>query len=322
MITELTKEQKDKMPLYAEKWIKIGTNTDRLDYDNTVDIVHDVQQHILNQDKTPVIIFDNPLEAWVACNYAANGFTVNQLKKCVDDYFSGKKPDFEIQSFVEPYFVGSFFASVFSFYDFFKYELGLKYENDEKYEIWKKTTQLGYMYNIKDVQGSVQDMMIVSQKPSKVMLSNRVIHCDGGSAVEYAGHGDVKVFALNGVTVPEWLATTHHSKIDVQKINEITNADIKAEFIKKVGIERLLSLGVKVDGYENYPTEKMWQKSQYELYDMNKLFTGIPFAPHLKMLNQTTGIWHVEAVSPECTNLRKAIQERLGGLDLDIVSIA
>jgi hypothetical protein len=43
------------------------------------------------------------------------------------------------------------------------------------------------------------------------------------------------------------------------------------------------------------------------------------------MLNQTVGVWHVESVSPECKNLREAIAERLGDIDLsdhEIVGIA
>ena len=31
MITKLTKEQEQQMPLYVEKWLKIGLSTERLD---------------------------------------------------------------------------------------------------------------------------------------------------------------------------------------------------------------------------------------------------------------------------------------------------
>jgi hypothetical protein len=40
------------------------------------------------------------------------------------------------------------------------------------------------------------------------------------------------------------------------------------------------------------------------------------------MLNQTTGIWHVEAVSPQCRTLKDAIKERFGGREMKIVAIA
>jgi hypothetical protein len=55
---------------------------------------------------------------------------------------------------------------------------------------------------------------------------------------------------------------------------------------------------------------------------MNHLFEGINYAPHLKMLNQTTGVWHVEAVSPSCMSVADAIKDRFGGRDLNIIGIA
>jgi hypothetical protein len=115
-----------------------------------------------------------------------------------------------------------------------------------------------------------------------------------------------------------------YDKIDhipLKNYNLIENADQKMEFVKKVGIERMLDMGTQIDSYKKYKT-KMWHNSQYELWDMSKLFPTITYAPHLKMLNQTTGVWHVEAVSPKCRTLTEAIQERFGGRDLEIEAIA
>lgn len=321
MITELTEEQKAKMPEYVKKWIGVGSDTARLDFSRTEKIVHDFQEIILSQEKTPVLIFDNPLEAWIACNYAENGYTVDQLKDCVKDFFSGKKPSFTIKEFVLPYFGGAFSASIFAFYDFFKDELGVKIDKEMEYSVWRSTSELGVIYNIYNVTNA-QNMCIVSEKPTTVKLnSNNVIHCDGGPAITYAGYGDIAVYALNGVVVPQWLAESHHSKIDISKIHEIKNADIKAEFVRKVGVERLLSCGKLIDDHTKYENE-WWTKSEYELWDMSSLFDGIAYAPHIKMLNQTTGIWHVEAVSPECRNLDQAIKERMGGRKINIIGIA
>lgn len=325
MIPELTPEQKAKMPEYVKKWIAIGINTDRFDFDTAVDIVHNVQEHILQQEKTPVLLFDNPYEAWIACNYAANGVAVNDICKNVDDFFNGIKPKFNIETFVTPYLNGSFSASVFAYYDFFHDELGIKFGDEvveKRYAIWHDTTKLGFIYNLKDVEGTVADMCIVSQKPSRVKLNeNNVIHCDGDTAVEYAGRGEIKIYALNGVVVPEWLATTPSGKLNPARITEIENADIRTEFVSKIGVERLLHLGKKIDSFENY-NEEWWTKSEYELWDMHTLYPGIEFAPHLKMKNQTTNVWHVEAVSPSCRDIPAAIKDRTGGRELKIVGIA
>ena len=102
------------------------------------------------------------------------------------------------------------------------------------------------------------------------------------------------------------------------------NADVKAEFVRKYSIERMVDIGKIVDSYENYDQEEQpwWWKSEYTLIDMHKVFTDIPYQPYLKMLNQTTGIWHMEAVSPQCRDLKAAIKERFGGRELKIVNIA
>jgi hypothetical protein len=93
------------------------------------------------------------------------------------------------------------------------------------------------------------------------------------------------------------------------------------EFIRKVGIERMLSFGSKLDTYENYDNE-WWTNSEYELHDMNCLFPGVDYAPHLKMLNQTTRVWHVEAVDPRCKTLEDAINFRFNDRKINIIGIA
>lgn len=335
-ISELTQEQKAKMPAYVDKWIKIGTDTKRLNYDRTLDIVNDVQKHILKVEPTPIIIFNNPIEAWVACNYATQGHKINELKQCVEDYFNGKKPSWKVSQFVSPYLNGSFSAPTFAFYDFFKYEMGVVFNAkgtpvegvtsatlsvDELYEIWKSTTELGLIYPLNNVTGTVQNMCIVCEKPSVVKLNDKgVIHCDGDAAVRYEGYGDMIIYALNGITVPDWLALTPSSQIPVERIHEIKNADVKAEFVRKIGVERLLSMGKKIDSHESYKDE-WWTKSEYELWDMSSLFPNVDYAPHLKMLNQTTKIWHVEAVSPDCKKIGDAIKDRYGR-NVDIIGIA
>lgn len=40
------------------------------------------------------------------------------------------------------------------------------------------------------------------------------------------------------------------------------------------------------------------------------------------MQNQSTAVWHMEALSPACRNLKDALKERFGGREMKIVSIA
>lgn len=327
VIEELTPEMEAAIPTYINKWIKIGTNTDRLDYDRTLDIVNDVQEHLLARPRTPVVIFDNPVEAWIACNYAyTHKVKVNDLHKKVDEYFNGKT--IPLVPFTMPHLTGSFDVSIFSFYDFFRTELNVNLgeENEiynKRYDIWQATTELGLIFPL-------MDMCIVSQKPTKIGLNEEnLAHCDGGPAIAYAGRADgpqgkdgLKLFILNNTRVPEWLATTPSHEIPIERYKEIENADVKMEFVRKVGVERMLDMGSKVDDYTKYKTEQWWKKSQYELWDMHALYPGVRYAPHLKMLNQTTGVWHVHAVAPTCRTLKDALKFYFDDKEVDLKGIA
>jgi hypothetical protein len=182
------------------------------------------------------------------------------------------------------------------------------------YDMWEETSKIGLIYPLEDV-------CIVSEKPTVINLSDNQLHCEGGPALEYAGHSSFKIFALNGVMVDEYLAVTPGEQLDLTYYNEIQNADQKTEFVRKFGVERMLELGKKIDSYDKY-SDEWWNKSEYELWDMSCLFQGVSYAPHLKMVNQTTNVFHVEAVSPQCRTLADAIKERLGGRDLKITAIA
>lgn len=318
MIDKLTKEQEDAMEDYVEKWIGIGTNTDRLDPDRTTEIIHKYQEHILESKTTPVLIFDNPIEAWVAVCYHTYGTPDDALRAAVDKYFNEGDDSFEMPSPVYPYQDGSFYSSIISFYDYFFNEVDVEVPEDlrMKFDIWASTTELGLIYPLEDI-------CIVSEKPTEIHLNEEnQLHCETGPAIGYAGLGDFNVYSLNGVSVPEWLVMTPEEQLDMTKYHDITNADVRTEFVRKFGIERMLGeFGKELDTYKNYNHE-WWTKSEYELWDMQDVFAGVDYAPHLKMLNQTTGVWHVEAVSPDCRTLQDAIKERFGGRDFTIAAIA
>jgi len=322
MITELTQAQKDKFPHYVDKWIKIGTDTSRLDYDTTVEIIQDFQTEILQTEKKPVILVDNPIEAWVCCCIFEldKSTTVNNVVTKMREFFNGNPNKYDMPKPRMPYQTGSFFAPTFSYYNFFFEEFGydafkISPELQRKYEVWEKTVKLGMIYPI-------EHCTIVSQKPTVIKLNEaNVLHCDGGPALEYAGYGKFKIFSLNGVRVPEYLAVTPARELDIGEYTKEKNADVKAEFIRKFGVENMLHMGKKVDTFKNYDVE-YWTKSEYELWDMACLFTSKNYAPYLKMKNQTTHVWHVEGVSPKCRTLGEAIKERFGGRDFIIEAIA
>jgi hypothetical protein len=208
---------------------------------------------------------------------------------------------------------GSFDALSISFYDFFLSETAVKISDElrDKFNVWKSTTELGIIYPLDNV-------CVVSRKPKTIRKNNLGLHCENGPALEYEG---LSIYALNGVRVPEYLVVTNSHDLSMDWYKEQNNADVRTEFVRKYGVERMLELGKKVDTHLNYD-EEWWTKSEYELWDMASLFSNLDYQPYLKMMNQTTKVWHVEAVSPACRTLEDAIKERFGGRTFKIREIA
>lgn len=144
--------------------------------------------------------------------------------------------------------------------------------------------------------------------PSFIVASNRPVaihrnaegrlHKDGALAIRWPdgwGH-----YALNGVRVPEWLAMTPEGQLDPRKLGEITNAEIRREFVHKVGIERIChALKAKV----------LDRDGDYELLLLDDP-SGGPKRTYLKMLNPSIGTWHVEGVPNMCMTVAQALEFR------------
>lgn len=316
-IETITPEQEALKPVYVRKWIEIGTSTENIPLDRTESIVKSFRELISLKD-APLVMVDNPIEAWVTCCLHEQGVAVEDLDKTMRSVFAGNR-DYEIPTASLP-FNDIGLCGTFSFYDYMINVLGVELEESllAKYKVWEETSNLWAIYPL-------ENLTVVCRKPLEVHLNeNNVLHRDGGAALRFAGEGDFSIYSLNGVMVPEWLAVTDSHKIDIKKYNDIKNADVKAEFVRKVGIERFLDMGKKMDSYENYNQEdhSWWWKSEYELWDMQALFPSLNTAPFLKMRNPTTQIWHMEGVSPSCTTVAAALKERFGGRDMKIIAAA
>lgn len=317
-IEKLTPEQEAKMPDYVAKWIKVGTSTKEIP-DNEAKVIVDKFRNLINLEvDVPLIFAKNPIEAWVICCLHEQFVPYEDLEKTMKEVFAGTNKNYEIPTASLP-FNDISLCSTFSFYDYMINEIGVVLDQDllDKYKVWEETSKLWAIYPL-------PTLTVVCRKPVEIHLNeDNVLHRDGGAALSFDGEGDFKIYCLNGVTVPEYLALTPSHELDINLYKEEKNADVKAEFVRKVGIERFLEMGKKMDTYENYDQEDhtWWWKSEYELWDMQSLFPSLSSAPFLKMLNQTTGIWHMEGVSPECKTLKDAIKERFGR-DMKIINIA
>ena len=360
MIDKLTDKQEKKLEVYRNKWLKIGLSTDRLTIERAVEIKNGLYKHVLKyNDNVQVFVMDSPMSAFLATIYLAILFkedikqVVAQVREQVWEQVRGQVRERvrgqvlgqvwgqvleqvsgqvlrqvreqvsrqvlrqvreqvrgQNKDFFFPNLYGCLDAGYISFYDFIFSELGIENPVKEAYGAFKSTLETGCIYAMKK-------FCVISQKPTKINMVNGKLHSNGSPAWEYAD--GVKGWALNGVAVPQYLAETPEGDLDIEWYLTQKNADVKAEFVRKYGVERMLSFGEKVDEYTKY-NDEWWTKSEYALWNMGKLF-DTDYQPYLKMRNQTTGVWHMEAVHPDCRDLPEAIKFRFDGKQVKIINI-
>jgi hypothetical protein len=148
----------------------------------------------------------------------------------------------------------------------------------------------------------LEHVCIVGNQPSNLARNANGLHCDGGAAIEYLDGW--KMWSLNGVTVPQWLAETPYRDIDCAEFAKLDNVEVRREFVRKVGVERVVQqIGATV----------LDKCGDYELLEVDlKGDTGK--WPYLKMRNPSIGVWHLECVSKECKTVQQAINFRASGL--------
>ena len=310
-IEKLTDEQEKAIETWKDQGLRIGLSTeDSYTQEEKTSLINSLYTDVLEKKTVPVFLARGLDEAWQIVKLFTQ--LPNLLSKTnqdnVLDVLEANRKNLKDVKYVSPYIQGSFDSYWVNYYDYWIKNGIIKI--DEKL---KENCNL--MQEITKAMQAVfplDDFCVVCQKPTTINMVNGQLHCDGGPSVEYAD--GFKVWSLNGVRVSQYLAETPSGQLDIQYYNKEKNADIRTEFVRKYGVDRMLDLGRKVDDYTNYDNVK-YAESQYELYDMESLFEGVDYAPHLKMTNQSTGVFHVEAVSPDCRTLEDALQYRLGGLN-------
>ncbi len=164
------------------------------------------------------------------------------------------------------------------------------------YDCYREVLQTGLLY-------PMETFCIVGNRPSSIKRNTTgQLHSDGSPALQYTD--GFKIWALNGVLVPQYLAETRGENINCSKFAEIDNAEVRREFVRKVGVERILQ---KVGG------EVLDKSGDYELVLIDlKGNTGK--WPYLKMRNPSIGVWHLECVDRTCTTVQSAINFRASKL--------
>ena len=273
MINSLSDKQISKMETYVDKWLKIGLSTEPFTKEEATNIINDIYQVNFNKDNPTIIIKESPLAVWQYIQEVCN-----------------QKMDF-----VWSYFVGSFDTNIFAFYDYCIEELGVSIQKDllKKYKSWRESSKLGLIYPFDDV-------CVISEKPVSIVRKGNMIHNDNGPAIMY--RDGFSVYILNGVRMTKEYVETPWNEIDPITVMKETNAEVRRELVRKIGIERLVDkIGatcIDTDG-------------DYELLLLD-IGDGLK-RPYLKMKNPSIGVYHIEGVHPDCKTVKDALIFRNGG---------
>jgi hypothetical protein len=116
-------------------------------------------------------------------------------------------------------------------------------------------------------------------------------------------------YCLHGVRVPKSLVVGPADKISTDLIPKTRNAEIRREIIRKIGLERVLSELV---------TEVLDERENYQVVNL-KIGNENRARPYLKMLNPSTGTWHIEGVPPHVTTVEQALRFRNGTVEQPII---
>jgi hypothetical protein len=158
--------------------------------------------------------------------------------------------------------------------------------------LWGLTRSTGWWWPFR---GAV----ILTPRPSELHMASGRLHRDGGPALAYPD--GFALWRLNGVAVPDWLAATPADAIDPRRLPAIPNASVRREFIRKVGIGRILAaLGARVISWSG----------PYELLELD-LGDGRR-RPYLKVQNPSVDAVHIEGVHPRCRTVQEALNYRNG----------
>jgi len=165
-----------------------------------------------------------------------------------------------------------------------------------------------------------ESVAILQDRPKHIRFdADGRLHCDGGAAIAY--RDGFSVWALSGTRVPQWLAETPAGRIDPQRIKEIDNAQVRAEFVRKVGLERLYhGLGGRVIDQKRVvlrtPHNANWE-CPYELVELS-YGEGIKRRA-LKMPNPSMPeLWHIEYVPGDVETVEQAMNFRLDRAEQDV----
>ncbi len=207
--------------------------------------------------------------------------------------------DSQLSSMKKEYFYNSnfnwYWAGYYGFYEYVLNELLPKKRKDFKLftQYLNHSKEIHYMFPFKDI-------VFLPDFPKTITVNGRgQLNSQDKPALLY--RDTYALYSSNGVRVTKEFCETKPQNFTKDQILKETNADVRREIIRKVGIDRVATLlDFKViDKHESY------ELITFDIGDGR-------IRPYLKMVNPSIGVTHIEGVRPEITTVKDAIAYRNG----------
>lgn len=183
------------------------------------------------------------------------------------------------------------------------------------------------------------DAVIITDRPREIHWQVRDatanLHHDGGAAVSW--RDGWSVYALEGIHVPARYALLSGEDMNPREVITISNADLRAVLVRKIGPERLLDeLDSEIIDTATYtvdipiwePTTLVWEGQTVETWKMtgrsrpHELVYKLILLdlgdrqryPYLHMVNPSTGEIHLEGMHPQDRTVADALIRRNRGV--------
>lgn len=301
-IESLTPEQESKFPLYVAKWLKIGQNTERCDRPLAESIIKEIyEQAKVAFPEGHVSWYQSPLEM-IKKN------KITDLSFC----YGGQE-------------------TWLSFYSFFLNECNLS--ECARVEPFIRLAEVARCHWWLPGDTAVY----ISEPPTSIKMKGNVLHADLAPAVEYSD--GFAIYCLNGVCLSKEYVMTPAEKLNVSVVFDESNAEIRRELVRKIGIERVCAGATVIDEKSIVlPVPEMMEPSAESLKAMvensaerkqnitlknetiDYALLNLPFRGanrrYLRMNNPSINVYHVEGVAPETNTVDAALLFRNGTSDL------
>ena len=282
MITKLTPEQEALLEKEPEIWLAHAYSTEPCDRAKAEAAAAGLYTIAGYNPPEKFVWVDSPLAAETYLNER-----LNQPK--------GTHNDTSTWGSQEAYWVG--------YYSFVRDKLGVEFDkkDSDDLDVWiEYVKQCFWTFNY-------DEECILSERPTALHVNEeRKLHNPDGPAVAFKD--GFKLFYINGINVPEYIATTPGDELDVLKVLAETNVDVRREGLKKISLERVeAATNAKVLDTKKDPS-KPWV--DYTLLDMD--FKDDKVRKVLKMFNPSAKAYHYERVEDDITTVNDALAFRDG----------